>query len=88
VHDYVYAGDVARANLMAMESAVTDEGINICSGVEMSQNRILEIVAQACGSNLRMEVRENPTAAKLPSTTQQVYGHSRETERACIAASP
>ena len=32
VQDYVYAGDVARANLMAMESPVTGEGINICAG--------------------------------------------------------
>ena len=45
VQDYVYAGDVARANLMAMESPVTGEGINICSGVDTSQNRIVEIVA-------------------------------------------
>ena len=33
VQDYIYVGDAARANLMAMESAVTGEAINICTGL-------------------------------------------------------
>ena len=60
VQDYVYAGDVARANLMAMESPVTGEGINICAGMDTSQNRIVEIVAQA--------VRLEPEARIPPET--------------------
>ena len=77
VNDYVYVGDVARANLMAMESAVTGESINICSGVETSQYRIVEMVTEACGSNLEPEIRENPMAAKLPSTARQAYSRDK-----------
>ena len=77
LHDYIYAGDAARANLMAMESAITGEGINICSGVETSQNRVLEIVTQACGSNLKPEIQEKSTAAKLPSTSRQAYSRDK-----------
>lgn len=86
VFDYIYAGDAARANLMAMESAVTGEGFNICSGVATSQSRIVEIVLQACGSNLKPEHRERPGAAKLPATSRQAY--SREKARRLLGWEP
>ena len=77
VHDYIYAGDAARANLMAMESQVTGEGINICSGVDTSQIRIVEIVTQACGSSLKPEYRQKPNGAKLPATARQAYSRDK-----------
>lgn len=86
-HDYIYAGDAARANLMAMESQVTGEGINICSGVDTSQNRIVEIVTQACGSTLKPEYRRPAASgAKLPSVTRQAY--SRDKARRLLGWEP
>ncbi|HSV84009.1 MAG TPA: NAD-dependent epimerase/dehydratase family protein [Ramlibacter sp.] len=86
VYDYIYAGDLARANLMAMQSEVTGEGINICSGVEVSQNRVVELVAQACNTELKTEVRELSKTARLPATTRQVY--SREKARRLLGWEP
>jgi UDP-glucose 4-epimerase len=85
-HDYVYAGDVARANLMAMESPVTAEAINISSGVGTSQNRIVEIVAQACGTEPRIESRQRASSGKMPSTTQ--YAFEREKARRLLGWEP
>jgi UDP-glucose 4-epimerase len=86
VFDYVHAGDVARANLLAMESAVSGEGINICSGVETSQSRIVELVAQACGSPQQAVQRERTVGARLPSTARQSY--SRDKARRLLGWEP
>ena len=85
VQDYIYAGDVARANLMAMESQVTNEGINICAGEDTSQNRIVEIVTQACGSSLKPEYRAL-VVTRLPPTTKQ--GYSREKAKRLLGWEP
>jgi UDP-glucose 4-epimerase len=77
VHDYVYVGDVARANLMAMESSLSGEGLNVCNGEAVSQRRIVEIALQASGSNFEPEVRERPGQAKLPAASRQVYSRDR-----------
>jgi UDP-glucose 4-epimerase len=58
LQDYVYAGDVARANLMAMESAATGVGINIATGIATSQRTIIELLVQACDSDLKPEFGE------------------------------
>jgi UDP-glucose 4-epimerase len=70
VQDYVYVGDVARANLMAMESAVTGEGINIVTGRDTSQKRIVEIAIAACGSSIQPEYRPFKVL-RLPPATRQ-----------------
>ncbi len=77
VHDYIHAADCARANLMAMQSAVTGEGINICSGIDTSQQRIVEIALQACGSYLKPEHREKAGSAKLPAAARQGYSRDK-----------
>ena len=43
---------------MAMVSAVTGEAINIVSGVDTSQSRIVQIATQLSGLNLKPEHRE------------------------------
>lgn len=50
VHDYIYAGDVARANLLAMEKNFTGEIITIATGVPTSLETLIETVLEACGS--------------------------------------
>jgi UDP-glucose 4-epimerase len=76
VQDYVYVGDVARANLMAMESSVTDDGINICSGVDTSQKRVVDIILQASGSPLKPEHRPL-VITRLPPSRKQGYSRDK-----------
>jgi UDP-glucose 4-epimerase len=73
VQDYVYVGDVARANLMGMESTASDKGINIASGVDTSQTRIVELIGEACGSTLQIEFYDDPTKVKGPPSTKQGF---------------
>ncbi len=40
--DFVYVADVARANLLALESDVSDEVFNVASGVETSLLQLLQ----------------------------------------------
>jgi UDP-glucose 4-epimerase len=76
VQDYVYVADVARANIMAMESLVTDEAINICGGMDTSQKRVVEIILQASGSPLKPEHRPL-VMTRLPPTRKQGYSRDK-----------
>lgn len=76
VQDYIYVGDVARANLMGMESAANGLGLNIVSGDDTSQREIVELIIAAAGSKLKPEFRINPTQLALPVSHKQ--GFSRK----------
>ena len=80
VQDYIYVGDVARANLLAMESVATGEGMNIASGVDTSQNRMVELLIETCRSNVKAIHRTDPTRMSMPVTTKQGYSRSRARE--------
>lgn len=47
--DFVYVADVARANVLALESDVTDEVFNVASGVETSLLELLQTLLRAVG---------------------------------------
>jgi UDP-glucose 4-epimerase len=83
--DYIYAGDIGRANVMAMDSAVTSEAINIVTGVDTSQKRIVEIATKLCGSTLEPEYRPF-VVTRLPPATRQ--GLSREKARRLLGWEP
>jgi UDP-glucose 4-epimerase len=53
--DFVYVGDVARANLLAATSATTDDVFNIASGVETSLDELARALLVAMGSDLEVE---------------------------------
>ncbi len=46
--DYVYVGDVAKANILALEKA-DNQTINIGTGKETSVNELFRLIAKACG---------------------------------------
>jgi UDP-glucose 4-epimerase len=50
--DFIYIGDVARANLLAAESDATDEAFNVASGTETSLLGLAEMLLRVMGSNL------------------------------------
>lgn len=86
VQDYVYIGDVARANLLAMASDASGEGINIVAGVDTSQREIAEYIIAACGSDLKLEFREPSSRLRLPTVSRQ--GFSRIKARQLIGWEP
>jgi UDP-glucose 4-epimerase len=85
VQDYVHAADVARANLMAMESAVSGEAMNICAGYDLAQKDLVEIIIRICGSNVPPEFRP-VTVNRLPPVSRQAY--SREKARRLLGWEP
>jgi len=50
--DYVYAGDVARANVLAIESEVPNGAYNIGTGVETDVNELYERLRRISGKDL------------------------------------
>jgi UDP-glucose 4-epimerase len=56
--DFVYVGDVARANLLAAQCDVTDEVFNVGTGLQTSLNELCDLVLDLTGSSLRPEHRE------------------------------
>jgi UDP-glucose 4-epimerase len=56
--DFVYVGDVARANLLALQSHVTDEVMNVGTGVSTNLNQLCDCLLKLTGCSLRPEYRE------------------------------
>jgi UDP-glucose 4-epimerase len=53
--DFVYIEDIARANILAAKSNVTDDVFNVASGVETSLNDLASSLLKVMGSNLKPE---------------------------------
>jgi UDP-glucose 4-epimerase len=63
--DFVYVEDVARANLLAAQSDVTDEVFNIGTGIQTSLNELCQMLLNLTGSSLRPEHREARAVANV-----------------------
>jgi UDP-glucose 4-epimerase len=53
--DFVYMGDIARANMLAAESDLTDVVFNVASGTETSLLELAEMLLHVMGSDLSVE---------------------------------
>lgn len=51
--DFVYIEDIARANLLAAKSTVSDEVFNVASGAETSLNDLADSLLRVMGSELK-----------------------------------
>lgn len=60
--DFVYVGDIARANLAAFRSDVTDEVFNIARGEETSLRQLAETLLRVMGSDLELAYKDVVTA--------------------------
>jgi UDP-glucose 4-epimerase len=73
-HDYVYVGDVARANVTAMASEVSGESFLIATGVDTSVNQIVDILLRLTNSPLKPRRRDDP--GQVRTTTKASLGFS------------
>jgi len=53
--DFVFVSDIARANLMAANSSITDDVLNIASGTETSLNELAATLGKVMGVDLAPE---------------------------------
>lgn len=65
--DFVYVNDIAQANLLAMQSAVSDVVFNVASGVETS---LRELCSATCTAYGRPEIE--PVFIEMPSSRRGV----------------
>ncbi len=72
--DFVYVKDIARSNIAALQSAVTDEAFNIGNCEETSLSGLLEVMLKVNGSTLKTEYREensvNPVQRRLANVSK------------------
>ncbi|MFZ4790779.1 MAG: NAD-dependent epimerase/dehydratase family protein [Candidatus Competibacteraceae bacterium] len=70
--DFIYIRDVARANILAAKTDITDEVFNVASGTETSLNQLADALLQVMNSSLRPEHRPerkiNPVQRRLADT--------------------
>ena len=83
--DFVYAEDIARANIVAAQADVTDEVFNIACGTETSLNDLAYTLLRVMGSDLEVEYgperKVNPVPRRLANTqkAQQMLGFRAQT---------
>lgn len=71
--DFIYIEDVARANILALQSDLGDDVFNVASGVETSLNELADALLRVMGSNLKPEYgperKVNPVSRRLADTS-------------------
>jgi len=78
--DFVFAEDIARANLAAADADISDEVFNVASGTETSLNDLAHILLRVMGSNAPLEYgperKVNPVPRRLAdvSKAKQLLG--------------
>jgi len=72
--DFVYAEDVARCNILALQSEVSDKVFNVASGYETSLNDLANALLSVMKSDLRPEYGPdrtvNPVSRRLADTNE------------------
>jgi UDP-glucose 4-epimerase len=72
--DFVYIEDVARSNILALESDIIDDVFNIASGRETSLNELAAALLKVMGSDLQPEYgperKVNPVSRRMADTTK------------------
>ena len=66
--DFVYVDDVARANILAAESSITDDVFNVGTGMQVSLKELCHLLLALTNSPLKPEYRE---ARKVANVTRR-----------------
>ena len=83
-YDYVYVGDVARANVIALKSPVTGEAFNIGSGIATPVKDVVRMIVEITGTSLEPEYRPKGDRFGLESLfldvakAQELFGFKAE----------
>jgi UDP-glucose 4-epimerase len=86
--DFVYIDDVARANVLALQSELGDEVFNVASGTETSLNDLAAVLLQVMGSDLRPEYGPERSVNAVPrrladtSKAERLLGFKTEVQLA------
>jgi UDP-glucose 4-epimerase len=64
--DFVYVGDVARANVLAAEAEATDVVFNVAHGAETSLVELAQMLLRVMGSDLPIEYGPERAVNKVP----------------------
>lgn len=86
--DFVYVGDVVRANLLACDAKAKDAIVNVCSGVETRMKDLAELLLELTGSTVGIEFKPQPPGALParrfgdPRRAEELLGFRAETELA------
>jgi len=56
-YDFIYVKDVARANILSIESSSTDEFYNVGSGVQTSINELCDLILKLKNSSLKVSYK-------------------------------
>lgn len=76
--DFVFVEDVARANVLAVQSDVADGVFNVGTGIQTSLNELCELLLHLTGSKLRPEYREARAVANVQTRRAAVEKVKRE----------
>jgi UDP-glucose 4-epimerase len=72
--DFIYIDDIARANILALQSDLGDDVFNVASGTETSLNDLAAALLRVMGSDLKPEYgperKVNPVSRRLADTTK------------------
>jgi UDP-glucose 4-epimerase len=72
--DFVFVEDIARANIVAAMSDLTDDVLNVASGTETSLNELAETLGRVMGVELPPEYgparKVNPVSRRLADTSK------------------
>ena len=79
--DFIHIGDVARANILAAQSDVTDAAFNVASGVETSLLELAEMLLNVMDSDLSVEFGPEPIGQQGRGV-RQTRGHCTRTRAA------
>lgn len=79
--DFVYVGDVARANLLAMQSAASGEAINISGGKPLTVRYLAETVIRLAGADMKPEYRSAPTTGFRITTDAPFHYDNSKAQR-------
>jgi UDP-glucose 4-epimerase len=71
--DFVYVGDVARANVLACEAKTPDAVVNVCTGAETRMRDLAALLLELTASDVGIEFKPQPAGA-LPARR---YGDPR-----------
>ncbi|MBP1887309.1 NAD-dependent epimerase/dehydratase family protein [Sinorhizobium mexicanum] len=72
--DFVHVRDIARANLMAAKSDVTDEVFNVASGAETSLRALAQLLTRVMGPSLEPQLEP---ARKVNAVTRRLADTSK-----------